>query len=341
VDGSIDMTVEPRYRRRRVAVALCAVAVVVVAALAVADSGGSSRYSAAGARKFSRTSTSAPAASKEGSSDASTSSTTAVPTPRNAPVVETSVSLVDPTRGLISHGVEIAPTRSLPTQIWAPLVSGRLPLVVFAHGFDLGPEKYDRFCRVLASRGYFVAAPSFPLADPARGNGLDRRDIPNEAADIGFVITSLRRSTLGEHIDPEAVAVIGHSDGADAALMIGYQVGKVDPRVDAVVAISPDPLTSRVPSSTSPLLLVGGTADTVVPYSRTGAVFEQVMTSRYLLTLVGAGHYTPIAGGTPWTSVLDDAVSKFLDATVLHRETAADLDADLSRLSHSRLVAAG
>jgi pimeloyl-ACP methyl ester carboxylesterase len=333
------MTVGSIYRRRRLAVALSAISAAAVVVVAIAAVGGSSPHPAVRSARNPPRSTSSRA-----SIDATSTSPghpPPTPTASNLAVTETSLSLVDPSRRVISHGIQIAPTRTLPTNIWVPLTPGRLPLVVFAHGFDLGPDSYARFCRALASEGYLVAAPSFPLADPDRGDGLDRSDIPNEASDISFVISSLLQGPLRAHVDPAAIAVVGHSDGADAALMVGYEVSKVDPRVGAIVAISPDAISGRVTTTETPLLLVRGTADAIVPNVSTGTVFGQVASRRYLLTLIGAGHYTPIAGGTVWTPVLDNAVSTFLDATVLHRASAADLAMDLSRLGHSRVAVAG
>jgi len=235
----------------------------------------------------------------------------------------------------------VADERVLPTVVWAPLITGRLPLVVFAPGYGLGPEKYARFCRMLAAAGYLVAAPSFPLADPAREDGLDRGDIPNEAIDVSFVITSLLAGPVADHIDPGAIAVVGHSDGADVALMLGYEAGRVDSRIRAIVAISPDAMTGQVLTSTSPLLLVHGTGDTVVPYSNGERVFRQVLAKRYFLTMLGAGHYAPIDGGTPWTDTLDTATTDFLGATIAHDRPEGGLESDLDRLGRSRLVVGG
>ena len=93
----------------------------------------------------------------------------------------------------------------------------------------------------------------------------------------------------------------------------------MDTRVAAVAADAPDPLPSAAPTSTVPLLLIQGTDDSVVPYASSQTVFAQVDAPVVYLSLVGADHLPPIAGGTPWTPVLDTAVACFLDATVAHR----------------------
>jgi dienelactone hydrolase len=239
---------------------------------------------------------------------------------RGSATIEEAYPLVDTSRPLMRNGDELASGRSLPITVWRPAATGTFPLVIFVHGFDLGPSDYSRFCTTLAASGYVVVAPSFPLEDPSRGNGLDRTDLPNEATDVSFVITSVLDGSLAAHVRPHAISVVGHSDGADVALMDGYQVGKVDSRVGAIVAIAPDAMQGAVaPPPDAPLLLVHGDADTVVPYRNSQTVFVQVPARRYFLTLIGADHLPPIAGGTPWTPVLDTAVADFLDATVAGR----------------------
>ena len=254
-------------------------------------------------------------------STAATTSTTVGPAPalRNLAVSLSELPLVDTSRPLVSNGVELAPDRGLPTYVWTPDAPGRYPLVVFVHGYDRSPMQYQRFCSTLASSGYVVAAPSFPLEDPTRGYGLDRSDLPNEAVDVSFVITSLQSTAAADRIQPSTTAVVGHSDGADVALEVGYEQGTVDPRVRAVVAIAPDPVTAPLAPSTAPLLLVQGTTDSIVPYSASQTVFTQLAGPTWYVSLLGADHLPPIAGGTPWTPVLDGSVAEFLDATVAHR----------------------
>ncbi len=260
---------------------------------------------------------------------------------RGLPVTSTQVAMEDTSRPLVRSGVQLAAGRSLPTIVWRPKTVGRWPLVIFVHGYDVGPMTYARFCAQLASSGYVVAAPSFPLEDPSRGYGLDRNDLPNEATDVSFVITTLLSGNLAPIIESTRIAVVGHSDGADVALMVGYQTGKVDSRVKAIVSDAPDPMTGSISTSSVPLLLIQGNADNIVPYSSSQTVFRQVSAPRYYLTLLGAGHLPPIAGGTPWTPVLDDAVAEFLDSEVAGRHPVADLSSELGQLPLSMLQVAG
>jgi pimeloyl-ACP methyl ester carboxylesterase len=271
-----------------------------------------------------------------------TASTTTLPVQkplRNLAVTSSAVAIVDTSRPLTSGGVTLSNARSLPTDVWRPSAPGRYPLVVFVHGYDVGPLTYQRFLSTLASSGYVVAGPSFPLEDPSRGNGLDRTDLPNEATDVSFVITTLLAGPLVSRIQPSEIAVVGHSDGADVALMVGYQQGLVDPRVRAVVSDAPDPMTGVVAPSSAPLLLLQGNEDSVVPYASSQRVFQQVRAPRYYLTLLGADHLPPIQGGTPWTPVLDTSVAEFLNATIGDRGPGrASLPGELAALPLGQLL---
>lgn len=260
-------------------------------------------------------------------------STTAVPTtvrpaasaPR--PVRTLTLPLVDPSRPTVSRGTTVAPTRTLTTTVYVPEGSGGpWPLVVFGHGFRLGPSHYDRIARVLAGAGYVVAAPSFPLADEAvAGAAVDRGDLPNQAADVSFVLDQLLGPAgppgLAGVIDPGRVGMVGHSDGADVALDVGYVTGRADPRVRAVVALSPDAIgpPGAGTGRGTPLLVVHGDRDTIAPFSEGQTVFSQVGAHRLLVRLLGGGHLEPVQGAAPWSAVLDATTVAFLDAYVAGR----------------------
>lgn len=190
---------------------------------------------------------------------------------------------------------------------------------------------------MLAEAGYIVAAPSFPLADETRGNGLNRDDIPNEALDVAFVINSLRGSAIASSIAPGQVGVSGHSDGADVALIAGYQKGYADPSIGAVVAVAPDAFVGQLSTNRPPLLLVHADSDGTVPYAESVQVFAHVQGQRTFLTLVGADHLPPIAENTVWTSALDGAVVTFFDATLKRVQTLESAQQLMQTLGRSKL----
>jgi len=258
---------------------------------------------------------------------------------RNLEVATTRVSFMDPSRSLVNNGVLLESRRTLPTTIWTPRRQGQFPLVIFIHGYNIGPMAYQRFCSALASSGYVVAAPSFPLEDPSQGHGLNRLDIPNEALDVSFVISTLERSASSFQLEPGKIAVVGHSDGADVALLDGYGNGTIDSRVQAIVADAPDPISAPTGHTKVPLLLIQGTADSVVPYSSSQSVFNQLEVPIYYLSLIGADHLPPIANETSWTNSLDKGVVDFLDATVAMRgDGISSLSTQMGKLPLTRLL---
>jgi len=188
---------------------------------------------------------------------------------------------------------------------------------------------------MLAEAGYIVAAPSFPLADETRGNGLNRDDIPSEALDVAFVINALRGSAIASSITPGQVGVAGHSDGADVALIAGYQKGYADQSIGAVVAVAPDAFLGQLSTNRPSLLLVHADSDATVPYSESVQVFAHVPGQRTFLTLVGADHLPPIAENTVWTPTLDGAVVTFFDATLKHIQTLESAQKLMQTLARS------
>ncbi len=232
--------------------------------------------------------------------------------------------LVDPSRPTVSHGTLVSPDRALTTQVWYPKgLSAPRPLVVFAHGFQVGLDPYRRACNAWAERGFVVVAPMFPLTDQAvAGTELDEADIANQPADVRFVITQVLAASqssgtpLSGLVDPARIAVVGHSDGAETALLVGYGSNERDPRVGAVVADAANPLDVQPPTAKirgpAPLLIILGDKDRSVPIQNGLRLTDQLRVPGWLLVLHGADHLSPIAGPSPWTPVLDRTTADFL-----------------------------
>jgi predicted esterase len=245
------------------------------------------------------------------------------------------LDVVDPSRPLVSNGLTLSPSRSLPTEIVHPTsTSHTYPLVIFVHGYDTSPSTFQRFIALLASEGFVVAAPSFPLEDPTRGNGLNRADLPNEATDVSYVITSILKSPFASQLTPHEIGVVGHSDGADVALEVGYQQGLADPRIVADVASAPDPISAPVTNGGPPLLLIHGSADPIVDPTSSAQVMNAVHAQTWSLTLDGADHTSAIWGPSQWTFSFDQAVDDFLHATLI-THTTSELERDLSSLPYT------
>ena len=232
------------------------------------------------------------------------------------PTTSSVLDLTDRSRGVVSGGETIAAERHLPTTVTRPVAPGHRPLVVLLGGYGVGPATYQRLADHLASRGYLVAAPSLPQADPAQGIALDRTHLDDEAKDASFVIDSLLAGKLAKHINPSKVTVVGHSDGADVALLLGYDPQVNDPAVRSVVALAPDPISGSVITGGPDLLLIHGSADEIVDPASAARVAEVVSAPRWSVTLIGADHASAVVGPSPWTASSDQAVGLFLTATL-------------------------
>jgi len=187
---------------------------------------------------------------------------------------------------------------------------GPFPLAVFSHGSNGIRFQSFFLAEQLASHGFLVVAPDhigntaidlllgstvpFPLMRLLRVSDVSR-----------LVDAMLARSAdpddfFAGAVDPERIGVTGHSFGAFTALGVAAGVGPVpaDPRVDAIAPIAPaagslgDEDLGRIEI---PLLVLGGTADTITPVDpesiRTFSLVES--RPRYRVDVLEAGHNSP------------------------------------------------
>jgi acetyl esterase/lipase len=167
-----------------------------------------------------------------------------------------------------------------------------------------------------------VAAPVFPLENADAPGGPNEADLPNQPADMRFVIASLVAASEADKgplhglIDERRIAVAGHSDGAETALLAAYDPAHHDARIRAAVLLSgaqmpPGGIAFLRPSAA--LLATQGTADTVNPPSITNAFFRVAPRPKFLLRLLGAEHLPPYTGEQPQLSVVERVTIAFLD----------------------------
>ncbi len=114
------------------------------------------------------------------------------------------VTLVDSARPPAPNGANGgAPDRTLVTEIWYPSIpndfnevpnaaiaptGGAFPVIVRAHGFSGFRRDSTYLTRQLASWGYVVVAPDFPLSNLNAPGGPTLADIGNQAGDVSFLI---------------------------------------------------------------------------------------------------------------------------------------------------------
>jgi dienelactone hydrolase len=229
---------------------------------------------------------------------------------------------------------------------------GPFPLVVFGHGFDVTPTLYRRLLQSWAHAGYVVVAPVFPRENADAVGGPDESDLPNQPADMSFVITQMLAASgtgtgaaaasgtaaasetastsetgpLAGLIDARRIAVAGQSDGGDTALATAYDPRFRDRRVDAAVILSGAEIPSEgsfaFPSGGPALLATQGTADTVNTPAETEAFFAAAQRPKYLLRLLGAGHLPPYSYEQPQLGIVERVTTAFLDG-YLKRDSSA------------------
>lgn len=206
-----------------------------------------------------------------------------------------------------------SPDRRMAVEIWYPSAAsgvdaardapvdtdgGPYPLIVFAHGVSSNRLLTASFTRHLASHGYVVAAPDFPLSNSSAPGGATLADLPNQPADVSFVIDQMlafnaeEGNLMHSAINPDAIGLAGHSYGAFTALLTVYGPDR-DERIRAVLPIAGSGCVidaTAVADTSVPIMLMAGSVDLVVPASESRVAYDLAHAPRYWVELTGAGH---------------------------------------------------
>jgi len=193
----------------------------------------------------------------------------------------------------------------------ADAAPGRFPLVVYSHGSGGLRFNHSDFTETLAGHGYVVVAPDHTgntAVEQVLGtqDGLETIAL-NRPLDVIAVIDAMTAAddpeTKGwvDIVDPESVAVAGHSFGGYTTLAVAAGIelegGTVaaDERVDAIIPLAP---ASRFFSDEDfaridhPMLILVGTADQSTPIDpNVTALWDaSVSTTAYRAEFVDAAH---------------------------------------------------
>lgn len=195
-----------------------------------------------------------------------------------------------------------------PPVLDAPLgKGGPWPLLIYSHGTYGRPDNATHICEFLASRGYVVAAPAFPLTSSVSSTKLPAADVSDagsQPGDVSFLIDSLiAHPRFGPAIDAERIGTTGISLGGITSYFASFSLPTRDPRIKASAPIAPgDPVYAAlgfglgfggtVPARVNvPALLLVGDADVFsAATGRLGAAYARLWPPKYMVEIRDAPH---------------------------------------------------
>jgi dienelactone hydrolase len=209
-----------------------------------------------------------------------------------------------------------------------PAAGGPFPLVVFAHGFNGQGAFFTGFAQRWARHGYVVALPTFPLRRTGVGVA---DDVVHQPGDMSFVVDELAGlradDPLARIIDTDKLVVGGHSLGSATVFGVAYNSCCVDDRIDGVISVSGGPLPypggDYDDHPTTPLLLVHGGKDQVVPIGAGNYIFDQRWASPMWYLRPAAADHSGVFVGEPGR-LFERAALAFLDAELKDDPAALD-----------------
>ena len=231
-------------------------------------------------------------------------------------------------------------SRSLHTRLWYPLGhddgsrdsdhDDGLPLIIHSHGFMSNRNDMDYAAQHLASYGYVVAAADYPLTHSRAPGGALVTDVANQPGDVSYLINSLlglygngtgkgtetgtetRAGTrtreedeqgFSGNIDPARIGVMGLSLGGLTSTLAAFHPQMRDTRIRAAASVA-GPAAFLGPRfftyAEVPFLMIGGSADAIVPYDDNAAPTPARVPGGGLLSINGGSHIGFAAISEPW-----------------------------------------
>jgi len=231
------------------------------------------------------------------------------------PVGVTTLTLVDESRPTDANGSYAgADSRTLVTEVWYPaemetqttearnaaldLSQAPYPLIVFSHGYTAVRRQAVYYTSHLASHGYIVISPDYPLSNGMAPGGPRSGDVLNQPGDVSFLIDSFLAfseepgNTFEGAVDETAIGLTGHSLGGLTTILATFGP-LADPRVKAAAPISAPAClvgAETYEGSDTPVLVIGGTDDQVVSFESIRQTYDAANPPKYLLALLGGNH---------------------------------------------------
>jgi len=227
-------------------------------------------------------------------------------------------------------------TRVLPTTIYVPdLPAGTgVPVIEFAHGYDIPPSAYRAMLSAWASAGYLVVAPTSPGMAPGKQLTDELSAIRLQTADLEVVRQRIPSLPVAVEPDMHEVVLAGHSDGATAVKQIAFAGSPGTADYAAYVLLSwgtsPSDLVNIAPNI-SPVFIADSRADEfqIWPYS-----LKLFAAAHDPKVLVGIGlhqnHLAPWSRTTPlhlsvWSAIVDFSTWSVTGSAAAHRWLKIDL----------------
>jgi predicted dienelactone hydrolase len=211
-----------------------------------------------------------------------------------------------------------APERRLVVEVWYPAEgiagdegeggelrdatpdasSAPYPLIMFAHGYSSTRTQSKSYTQHLASHGYVVASPTFPLSSLDAPGGPRLKAVLDQPADVSFVIDEVLRRSAGADdplsglIDGERIGMTGHSLGGLTTLLTTYG-DNADARIKAAAPLSAPAcfVGGGFADQTSvPIMVVSSSRDLIVSQQSIRHGYDVANAPRYFVNVLGGDH---------------------------------------------------
>lgn len=208
-----------------------------------------------------------------------------------------------------------ASDRRLETTLWYPKdkQAAPYPLLVYSHGFSSSRQESESLAEYMASHGYIVIAPTFPLTNLRTAGGPRVQDVVNQPGDVKFLIDQLlaasenSNSALFQQVDAERIGAVGLSLGGLTSTLVAFHPQMRDPRITAALSIAgptfvfTDAFYRHHPL---PFLMLAGDIDAIVPWEDNAKPVPEQVPGGELVTLHGASHagFADPAAAMRWLS---------------------------------------
>ncbi|MEZ4302719.1 MAG: hypothetical protein R3B70_47790 [Polyangiaceae bacterium] len=206
-----------------------------------------------------------------------------------------------PVRALPTHVFYPAQPRSLmaspPGESPVPVAPGKFPILGYAHGLSSTGNPSRFMCEFLATHGYICVAPRFPLTNAHAPGGPTFADVPNQPADLAYVMDQIPAlggadADLAAAVNTQKRGILGLSMGGLTVILGAYHPTLQIPNLQAAVAEEPSAcfLGAGTFERSLPVLLFGGTADEIAVYSGVEKAFSLAPPPVTLIELIGGTH---------------------------------------------------